>query len=347
MERQYVSIDFDAFPFVNGVIMIPSDHVWFRSCEKNVPFLSDHVSYFGPIDTALCYVRGRTLHAFENKRPLRLLDMRFVQAVLNNVFQNIDVWDASVLSTWKRIALALGICTLRTQLDLLIDVQSASTHPQNVQGAVDAMRHALDTNQFPDWVNAMEPQGGRAGVTDLDYEVAVILKDVFGKMCDGIMSPRMRSMYHYDTAHSLRPEVLVFSPKDVFVQVPDGQIGLGSVKMDDILAAQTTRSVGMRLKSQVHAVVLVGGGLKSRKVKSLRDKVELGNKRALKHVANVRATATCVVQKTHEYLSFLWPRRVNGNDVAIGGGAVTLGVAPLSHDPTLTSYVTHAQVTLG
>ena len=288
----------DEFPYTPGIIELPTERVWFRASEAAFP-LSDHVNYYSDADTAQNYLNDqRTLCAFKNARPLKLLDIRFLHSIMPHIMSSFHNWNEHSLTTWKNLTLTLGCCSLATQLELLREVQADSRYPENVQGAINAIQNALQSRNFPDWINPIEPQGGRMGITDMDYRAANILKDMFGDVCDGILSPRLNSMYHHDTNYSLHPEMLLFNPVQTLVQLPEGDMQFARHSLNAFLR----NSHATVLSFATLGIVLKGGG-KQKRPRALADRVHAGIKTALSEISSVRRMAKSIIHHTR----MKWP----------------------------------------
>jgi hypothetical protein len=83
---------------------------------------------------------------------------------------------------------------------------------------------ALPPNARPAWVNPVEPQGVRVGITDLDYKVMGFFKDLFP--IDGVIAPATPTPFHNqgsdDPQHSiLYEEIVLFEPSATLAHVQD------------------------------------------------------------------------------------------------------------------------------
>jgi len=123
--------------------------------------------------------------------------------------------------------------------------------------------------------------------------------------------------------------LVLFSPIRVLKQIPNGEIlNFTTMNIMNILRGQHHIPINNDVRQSY--IVLGGSSVRTRRhVRSLREQIERGNKKALKRVEKVCADASSVISRTREYLSFLTPQKIGLS----GGGEdkVMLGVTPLTH----------------
>lgn len=116
-----------------------------------------------------------------------------------------------------KVYIALGICSMEKQIRLLSNIRASIAG--SYQRMVDfyTLINASPSNH-PLWINPIEPNGVRIAITNGDYFVFDILKQLFGSIADGIISPVMHSPYHSQGASDrvqdgeLLEEIVIFNP---------------------------------------------------------------------------------------------------------------------------------------
>lgn len=123
-----------------------------------------------------------------------------------------------------KIYLALGVCSFEKQIRLLSNIRASIPGPFQRMLEFYTLINESPSNH-PLWINPIEPNGVRIAITNGDYFVFDILKQLFGSMADGIISPVMHSPYHSQGASArvqdgeLLEEIVLFSPVDVLEDI--------------------------------------------------------------------------------------------------------------------------------
>lgn len=238
-----LELQYDTFNMVAGFLHIPANVLWYRAASPSVAALSDDPIYVGPKYVADFYAKDptRIYKTYRNPRPMRLLDVRFVQQIIPYLLTHRPEGriNAETMRWYKAMNIAFGSCTLRRQIELLREIlheitSSGRTIPPIVQHGITRMeqfnnhRDAYHTQSF---VNPIETQGFRVGITDVDYYVISILRRLFTQV-DGIISPALFTPYHdQGSIHRMFPEMVVFHPSQSLEEVsnttsPDTTIAL-------------------------------------------------------------------------------------------------------------------------
>lgn len=221
----YCSADISAFDFVHGILRVPSQFVWYRAYDPALSQLPEHPLFYGDKTVAWLYARatGRPLGEFQPRRDLRLLDIRYVAAILSYLLTR-DLRDQPIIA---KLVASLGLCSMTKQIELLSELTAGDSRAAD---SIDRMLRFRDLAVKPDWVHPFEIQGVRVGITEIDYDVMAWLKELFGGVVDGIIAPAMPSPFH-DQVHPdidrsmLYQELVLFSPASVLRFVQDVPVG--------------------------------------------------------------------------------------------------------------------------
>lgn len=238
-----LQLEYDSFDFVAGFLHIPANVLWYRAASPSVAELSNDPIYVGPKYVADFYARDpvRVYKTYRNPRPLRLLDVRFVQQIIPYILTHRPQGrvNAETMRWYKAMTIAFGSCTLRRQIELLHELlseirSSGRAIPAIVQNGITRMEqfsNQRDVYHIHSFVNPIETQGFRVGITDIDYYVIGILQRLFTQV-DGIISPALFTPYHdQGSMHQMFPEMVVFHPSQTLEEVtnttsPDNTIAL-------------------------------------------------------------------------------------------------------------------------
>jgi len=218
---------FDDFAPVMRPFVLPANTVIYRACVSD-EVLTDRVRFFGSKRTAGLYERGRMLRAFATKKQLTLVDIRYVIAMMKmitNSRQDIAI-TTDITNLMLRMHVALGLCTFEKQIFLLDNINlRGSSEADRIRTCIDKMRDffrtiSTDRSQHPPWLNPIEPAGVRVGITDIDYFVMDVLKQLFKEIADGIISPILPSPFHNQEGQQILEEIVLFNPSDALKQLP-------------------------------------------------------------------------------------------------------------------------------
>jgi hypothetical protein len=224
---EYRILDFEEqFSTIYGdTIEIPANTMFWRGYDPTYPTISSRPAYYGTEETANSYLirKGHRLGMFTNTRKLELLDVRFLKALLKQLFESIqDTTDLTaheqelIMSTTA----AFGLCSLGHQIRLLKYIFSKNL--KNLQGLPE-----LEKLYNPK--AAFEAQGVRVAETVNDGYTMAFLKGLFKGVAHGFISPRMETPYHIEKKGFLNPEMIIFDPAASGIQLLDPSINLQNV----------------------------------------------------------------------------------------------------------------------
>jgi len=212
------------FEYCHGIIVLEDQTIIYRAYDVTKPVLTEYPMFFGDIEVAHFYAKNsanRKIGEFRCKRQIRLLDMRYVMSILPYLLRK--DYTHSIIT---KATLALGLCSFNKQIELLeelsvVEYPQLSTHITRMRDFAD-----LPETDKPDWINPIELKGVRIGITDIDYEVMVWLKDIFKPIFNGIIAPLFPTPFHdqrdANVAKShLMGEVILFNPEKVVTHALD------------------------------------------------------------------------------------------------------------------------------
>ena len=193
----YTILDIDnPFSPAYGIQTFPKNLLFFRGYNPQREF-SNYPTYYGSQKTADKYTqkKGRKLGIFTNKTPLRIMDIRFMKTILQEVFDT-NVNDTSSLP----VILSFGLSSLYHQLRLM----KLRYKGQNLPGFIHLESTYNDTSIY-------EQRGVRIGETTNDAETMGFLQSFFDGFADGYISPRTPSPFHLESGF-IDAELILFSP---------------------------------------------------------------------------------------------------------------------------------------
>jgi hypothetical protein len=200
---QVLNFDEPFAPAYGIVHMEPNTYVFYRGYLTKYPAISNRPSYFGTSSNALRYSSGsdRTISAFTNTKPLRLLDVRFMKDILRQIFAE-DQSNDEIFS----VILSFGISSLYNQC--LLAQNRYGTDNESVKALVKTYRKGL-----------YEQQGVRIAETTNDSYTMAFLQKLFHGMFDGFVSPVQESPYHIAQSGKIPAEMIIFNPIVSGIQV--------------------------------------------------------------------------------------------------------------------------------
>ena len=197
-------------PVFGDRIVIPPKTVIWRGYDPTYPPISTRPAYFSMKEIASGYATPPfQMSAFYSQQPLNLLDIRFLQVILKQLFQNtpdkITIQDKNTLLC---VQTSFGLCSLGHQLELMRQIYQSET--QKMPGFL-AMEYAYKSNKL------VEQPGVRVGETNIDGFTMYFLQGLFESIhsirIDGFISPRLPSPFDYEkTPNSMSPEIILFNP---------------------------------------------------------------------------------------------------------------------------------------
>lgn len=196
--------NFRDFEFVHGIFKLPKDIYLFRATHPTREPPSTEPTFFGDYEVASFYKmqEGRILKAFKPKHELRVLDMRYIQAIIPHIWASVNP-SQTELRIITSASLVLGLITFKKQIELLESLDVPMIAP-----LIERMREFADLPHKPSWVHPIEIQGVRVGITDVDYFVMGFLKELFGHLVDGIIAPAVPSPYHMQIHRDISKSML-------------------------------------------------------------------------------------------------------------------------------------------
>jgi hypothetical protein len=200
-------------PVYGNFIQIPSTVLLWRGYDTTHPAISDRPAYYGGQYTANEYAKkhNRTLGAFVTRRPLKLLDVRFMKVLLNDLFTKASK-EKVIADDIYNVILAFGICSFFHQVELL---KRRYRHNLSQPGIVAMINAAKQPSGL------FETPGVRIGETENDGYAMAFLKELFSGFVDGFFSPRLESPYHVEKHGTINPEIILFNPASCnLVQLP-------------------------------------------------------------------------------------------------------------------------------
>ena len=215
----------DKFEFVHGPFVLPENIYIFRAEDPARPVPPTYPKFFGDYEVASFYAdknKNRCLKAYTLRDRVRVLDMRYVQAILPFLWG--PVTSASDKEIIKMTSLVLGLTSLNTQIEMLHEVHNKSSNKIATAPYIARMEAFRNLRTKPSWMNPIESQGVRCGITDIDYIVMGFLKSLFGDLIDGIIAPALYSPFHdtisYDVSKSMMyQEIIIFDPSRSLIEV--------------------------------------------------------------------------------------------------------------------------------
>jgi hypothetical protein len=189
-------------PVYGCITMEPNKFVYYRGYDMSYPPISDRPSYYGSFATAKGYadISGRTMNAFTNKFPLRLIDIRFMKDILRELFST-NSPDKDTLS----VILSFGLCSLYHQCNL---AKERFTPPE-IKNNLNALIKYYNSNTIPNF----EQHGYRIAETTNDACTMAFLKTIFEGFVDGFISPKQYSPFHIEKDTILNAELIIFNPE--------------------------------------------------------------------------------------------------------------------------------------
>ena len=234
----YNILDYKHFPSIIGQpIIINENTLFFKSYSINHKTLTkNRPSFFGDIDNAMKYLKSdRKLGIFNTKRKIRLLDIRYISNIINDLILLRDNNDfETIIKGYMTIALSLGLVSLCKQLNLY-KVRYAS-------GLETDIRYKKICKYYDDYEkeqnkqlfqNPLELNGIRIGEINNDIETTFLLKEIFKDFFDGFISPVTFSPYFDD--NYIPNEILLFNPIHFLEELDSVPTNISTKNIKDFL----------------------------------------------------------------------------------------------------------------
>jgi hypothetical protein len=209
------AIDIESFSPTYGAIDLHAGLVLHRGYSTKYPAVGRRPAFFSTNRVmSEAYAEGDDceIGRFVTTRPLRFYDLRFLKAMLRDIFPQRKSNSRDVIESCNTLALAYGTCSLRRQLELF-----AMRYPQEADGEPEKsmlkFRDFIEVQPTLSGVDPVEAQGIRIAETTNDAEAVLLLREMFGNTIDGYIVPRLYSPYHTEKKNCMMTsEVLTFNP---------------------------------------------------------------------------------------------------------------------------------------
>jgi hypothetical protein len=235
---KYKILDFKYFPSIIGQqIIIDKNILFFKSYStKYGSPINDRPSYFGEIDNATKYLKsGRKLGIFSTKRKIKLLDIRYILQIINDLIllrKNNEF--ETIIKAYMTLALSYGLVSLYKQLNLykmryLTTLETDSRYKKMIE-YYNNYESKTEKELFQ---NPLELQGIRIGETNNDVDSTFILKEIFGDFFDGFICPTIFSPYFDD--NYIPNEILLFNPLETVINIDTLPSNSITININEIL----------------------------------------------------------------------------------------------------------------
>jgi hypothetical protein len=213
----YTTYKFDEFEYIDGILKIPSDTVFFRGI-RDIDEISEFKVLRKDIPIYLTNYKNalekyakikENLFIISNKLELKLMDIRKVisimQYLINN--NNSSSTDEDINTGLKYLSISLGLVDLNTQIKYIVDIVNKEGIDDTL--FIHSIKELIKYNEkSPTYFPFLNKPGVRIGITDIDGLSIIIIKDIFSDYCDGIIAPRLFSPLQPD--NHLHEEIILF-----------------------------------------------------------------------------------------------------------------------------------------
>ncbi len=210
-QKHFKLLDFKDFPPILGQpIILDKDTIFYRAYDKKYKKFK-RPAFFGEYDNALKYkTNERELSAFITKRKIKLLDIRYVSHIINQLI--ILRENNKMVDGYKTLALSFGLVSLYEQLKLYkMRYLNILKDDKRYTKMIEYYNHYESSQEKFTWQNPIELSGIRIGDTTNDIESSLMLKAIFGDFFDGIIFPKIFSPYFNE--NYIPNEILLFEPE--------------------------------------------------------------------------------------------------------------------------------------
>jgi len=240
-----VAYEFRDFDMVDGVVAVPVGAVFYRGVPRALPparVMRDAPMYISSFAGARNY--GDMVYALQTTRHMRLVDLRKLKGLLQDIIQTRSNNDPATLDVVKSLVMSFGLCSYAAQVGLIGQyLQQNAASPafrEAQQGLENMMAFARQAeSDVPLFVNPVEPQGVRFGETTNDAFTMYVLKELFQDIFDGFIAPRVFSPFFNQTQNHMHEEIVVFQPRR-HLAIVDPRAVTASVHISELLAASYT-----------------------------------------------------------------------------------------------------------
>jgi hypothetical protein len=204
----YHYFDFKEFDFTDGIINIPENTLFFRGIqdEKNIKNLTilrpEKPIYLTSKEVAHTKYKSEKLYCIKNTKILKLMDIRKIMYLLLMMIDsyNADFRDSEYRNSVIILTISLGLCELPTQIHLLDNfLKVNNVNDVNILNGYSRLVKYLEAYKL-NKQDILGMSGGlywkkgvRIGLTDIDIEMTILLKELFSDYCDGYIAPQLFS----------------------------------------------------------------------------------------------------------------------------------------------------------
>ena len=207
-------------PVYGNCITIPNNTLLWRSYDKNYPIIDDRPAFFGSREVAIKYLNigNRECKVFSTTHELRLIDIRYMQVIVNELLKNNKQMNMDTLNVIKTLTLGLGLVSYNRQLKLVVeryDLLNRREH-SDIEDLYIKMKKFRDYHESDPLIwanqglNKLELEGVRIAETMNDIEISIYLQHIFRDYYDGFIAPRLFSPFHNNNYNDA--EILLFNP---------------------------------------------------------------------------------------------------------------------------------------
>ena len=204
--NKFYTYKFDNFNYTDYLIRIPEHSVFYRGVRnksrlgdvdilrKNMPiYLSSKESaqrYSDNVDDNLYHIAL--------KREMKVLDIRKIQSLLQMIMDTNSYYNNPEFRYHMGVfSVVLGLVDYRMQIDEFIKIlhREKFTIDEHLIQGINRMKqfltNSVDTFRFPR--GPFTKIGVRIGITELDAQMVLFLKELLSGICDGYIAPKMLS----------------------------------------------------------------------------------------------------------------------------------------------------------
>lgn len=204
----YTTFNFSSFNYYDKPIILPPNTVFYRGIPngKNIPNLDilrkEFPIYLGSDEISKAYCSGENDLCIKiaNKDFLKLVDIRKIINMLPMIL-NMIPYKQENKQIIDILKLTLGICSLSEQMHII----------SNYNISYEKRKRLIDFHNKERNINT----GIRIPVTDADSLMIQIMKSIFGNYYDGIISPRLKTVY--ETNGFSHEEIIIFDTKKLYI----------------------------------------------------------------------------------------------------------------------------------
>jgi hypothetical protein len=180
--------------------------------------------------------KDRKLGIFHTKKKIKLLDIRYVSQIINELILLRKSNDFEIIKGYMTLSLSYGLISLYKQLNLYKIKYSEGIESDTRYKKIIEYYNNFESKQKELFQNPLELQGIRICEINNDIESTFILKEIFEDFFDGIISPTIFSPYFDD--NYLENEILLFNPVNCLKKINKIPKNIVSLNMNDLLVKQ-------------------------------------------------------------------------------------------------------------